>query len=659
MVKKTVSVLLFCVVYSFAFGQSVKDLTLAGDKFYSKKNYSAAIRSFSQALAVNPDDANLNFKLGLAYLYSDTKSKAAAFIDKAYRLNPNINSKIDYYLGIAFQNTNEIKKAIEHFESFKKKNPNVASVADEKIAQCRVADSLAQFELNVVIENLGAEINSRFMDHSPILSADGNTLIFTSTRPDDPNGPEALEDVYVTHKNNNRWDAPKKISKNINTKYNDAAASLSPDGKTLFLYSELGSGDIYTSTFDGNDWTEPKPLNKNINTAQFWETCASLSPDGKRLYFASNRDGGLGELDIWVSELDSHGQWGKAVNLGNKINTAGNEDSPFIHHDGVTLYFSSDGHPGMGNNDIFVSELKSGKWSKPENIGYPINLWEYDGFFTSSRDKKVGYYSTVKEGGLGGIDIYSIKFLEPKYKPKPPPPPPVVEKKKPVNKNYIDPSVEKVKQQKIYSLLRGKVIDESTATPLNATVTLVDNETGKVLSKIYSDPATGDFELVIPHGGNYGVTTESQGYLFNSINFSLPKFAEYQEIDTHIIMVKTEVGSKVVLRNIFFDVGKFNLKEQSIAEVKNLEQLLLDNPELKVQINGHTDNTGSPAANKDLSLKRANSVVEFLVSNGINKARLSAKGFGAERPIVSNDDESGGREINRRTEIEVVGLGDH
>ncbi|HCW06507.1 MAG TPA: hypothetical protein DGG95_03980, partial [Cytophagales bacterium] len=201
MVKKTVSVLLFCVVYSFAFGQSVKDLTLAGDKFYSKKNYSAAIRSFSQALAVNPDDANLNFKLGLAYLYSDTKSKAAAFIDKAYRLNPNINSKIDYYLGIAFQNTNEIKKAIEHFESFKKKNPNVASVADEKIAQCRVADSLAQFELNVVIENLGAEINSRFMDHSPILSADGNTLIFTSTRPDDPNATDALEDVDVQHKN--------------------------------------------------------------------------------------------------------------------------------------------------------------------------------------------------------------------------------------------------------------------------------------------------------------------------------------------------------------------------------------------------------------------------------------------------------------------------
>ena len=633
-------------------------MVAAGDKFYSKKNYNGAIKSYGEALAINPDEAALNFKLGLAYLYSDTKSKAAAFIDKAYRLNPAVNSKIDYYLGIAFQNTNEIKKAIQHFEYFKKNNPNVASIADAKIAECQVADSLAEFELNVIIENLGPAVNTRFTEHSPILSADGNTLIFTSNRADDPNGPESFEDVYVTNKSGDHWSAPKKISKNINTKFNDAAASLSPDGKTLFLYSELGAGDIYASSFDGHDWTEPTPLNKNINTSQFWETCASVSADGKKLYFASNRDGGFGELDIYVSELDNHGQWGKAVNLGNKINTPGNEDSPFIHYDGVTLYFSSDGHPGLGNNDIFFSELKNGKWTKPENIGYPINLWEYDGFFTMSRDKKIGYYSTVKEGGLGGIDIYSIKFLEPKYKPKPPPPLVVAETKKVESKNYVDPSVQKLRDQKIVTILRGKVIDETTAAPLNATVTLVDNETGKVLSKIYSDPASGDFELNIPHGGNYGVTTESTGYLFNSINFSLPKFAEYQEIDTHIIMVRTAVGSKVVLRNIFFDVGKFNLKDQSISEIQKVQELLAKNPQLKVQINGHTDNTGDAAANKGLSLKRANAVVDYLISKGVDVARVSAKGYGSERPIVSNDDESGGRELNRRTEIEVVGLGE-
>ena len=638
--------------------QSLKDLISTGDKYYSKKNYASAIKSYSDALAVNPDEASINFKLGLAYLYSDTKSKAALFIDKAYRLNPAVNPKIDYYLGIAFQNTNEIKKAIQHFEDFKKKNPNVASIAEAKIAECLIADSLAEHELNVTIENLGPVVNSRFTDHSPILSADGNILIFTSNRPEDPNAPEGFEDVFVTDQYTGQWSTPKRISKNINTKFNDAAASLSPNGKTLYLYSELGAGDIYSSTFDGKDWTEPKPLNKNINTAQFWETCASVSPDGKKLYFASNRDGGFGELDIYVSELDSHGQWSKAVNLGNKINTPGNEDSPFIHFDGVTLYFSSDGHPGLGNNDIFFSELKNGKWSKPENIGYPINLWEYDGFFTISRNKKVGYYSTVKEGGLGGIDIYSIKFLEPKYKPKPPPPVVVVEKKKFENKNYVDPSVQKLIDQKIVTILRGKVIDETTAAPLNAIVTLVDNENGKVLSKIYSDPTTGDFELHIPHGGNYGVTTESIGYLFNSINFNLPKFAEYQEIDTHIIMVKTEIGSKVVLRNIFFDVGKFNLKDQSVSEVQKVQELLAKNPELKVQINGHTDNTGDAASNKSLSLKRANAVVDYLISKGVDQTKVSAKGYGSERPIVSNDDESGGREVNRRTEIEVVGLGD-
>ncbi len=658
MLSRFLSIITILIASSTGFSQSVRDLISAGDKFYSKKNYSSAIKSYSEGLTINPDEATINFKLGLAYLYSDTKSKAAAFIDKAYRLNPAVNPKIDYYLGIAFQNTNEIKKAIQHFEDFKKNNPNLASIANAKIAECHIADSLAEFELNVIIENLGPVVNSRFTDHSPILSADGNTLIFTSNRPEDPNGPESFEDVFVTQKSNGQWGVPKRISKNINTKYNDAAASLSPDGKTLFLYSELGAGDIYASTFDGKDWTEPKPLNKNINTSQFWETCASVSPDGKKLYFASNRDGGFGELDIYVSELDRNGQWGKAVNLGNKINTPGNEDSPFIHFDGVTLYFSSDGHPGLGNNDIFFSELKNGQWAQPENIGYPINLWEYDGFFTISRDKKIGYYSTVKEGGLGGIDIYSIKFLEPKYKPKPPPPVVVVEKKKAENKNYVDPSVQKLIDQKIVTILRGKVIDETTAAPLNAIVTLVDNETGKVLSKIYSDPITGDFELHIPHGGNYGVTTESAGYLFNSINFNLPKFAEYQEIDTHIIMVRTEIGSKVVLRNIFFDVGKFNLKDQSVSEIQKVQELLAKNPRLKVQINGHTDNTGDATTNKSLSLKRANAVVDYLISKGVDQARVSAKGFGSERPIVSNDDESGGREINRRTEIEVVGL-DH
>lgn len=646
---------LFLVITVAADAQAIKDLIAQGDQLHGKKKYTQAIEAYERAMAINPDDAQLNFKLGLAYLYSEKKSKAASFIDKAYRLNPNIDNRIDYHLGIAFQNTNNFKKAIEHFEAFSKKNPKVASITDERIAECLVADSLTQYELNVVVKNLGPVVNSVQDEYSPIISADGNMLLFTSNRGELIKGQPHPEDIYITYRRSGEWSEPRMLGSTINTDQNDAAASLSPDGKTLFLYYEQGGGDIYTSTFDGKDWSKPSPLNKNINTAQYWETCASVSPDGKRLYFASNRPDGYGELDIYVSELDAKGQWGKAVNLGPIVNSPGNDDSPTIHFDGVTLYFSSDGHPKFGNSDIYFTQLKGNKWTRPENIGYPINSWEYDGFFSMASDKKTAYYATVKESGLGGTDIYSIQFLEPKYKPKPvvvaePP-------KKTKKADYVDPMIEKMRQQKIVTVLRGTVIDENDAHPLEAVITLVDNESGKVISKINSDPATGNFELTIPHGGNYGVATEKQGYLFNSINFNLPKFAEYQEIDTHIIMAPTEVGSKVVLKNIFFDVGKAELKTQSLAEVEKVTELLKANSELKVQINGHTDNTGNAATNKALSLKRASSVVEYLIAKGIDSDRVSAKGYGSERPIVSNDDEQGGRELNRRTEIEILAAG--
>jgi outer membrane protein OmpA-like peptidoglycan-associated protein/tetratricopeptide (TPR) repeat protein len=656
---ETMRFIVFLLFISFScFSQSLKEWVGKGDEFYARKKYSNAIQAFHQALQLNPDDAAVNFKLGLAYLYSDTKSKAANYIDKAYRLNPAIDNRIDYYLGIAFQNINDFKSAMGHFEAFKKTNPKVASIADEHIAECKVADSLAQYELNVTIQNLGSVVNSPQDEYSPLISADGKKMIFTSNRGEPIKGAPHPEDIYATHLKNGIWEAPIKLGSSINTSENDAAASLSPDGKTMFLYYEVGGGDVYTSNFDGTNWSKPAPLNRNINTSQYWETCASVSPDGKRLYFASNRPDGYGELDLYVSELDSKGQWGKAANLGPLINTPGNDDSPSIHFDGSTLYFSSDGHPRMGNSDIFVTELKNGKWTKPENIGYPINSWEYDGFFSMAPDKKLAYYATVKEGGLGGMDIYAIHFHEPKYKPKPKPVVAEPVKKTEAKKDdYVDPTIKKLREQRVVTVLRGKVIDENDAHPLEATITLVDNETNKILTKITSDKTTGEFELTIPHGGNYGVTTDRTGYLFNSINFSLPKFAEYQEIDTHIIMALADVGSKVVLKNIFFDVGKSDLKTQSVAELEKIMELLKSSPALHVQINGHTDNTGNDVTNKQLSLKRATAVVDYLISKGIADARVIAKGYGSERPIVSNDDEAGGREINRRTEIEITGAG--
>jgi outer membrane protein OmpA-like peptidoglycan-associated protein/tetratricopeptide (TPR) repeat protein len=669
-----VVLLLAIVLCNPLHAQNFKALLDKGDKLFGRKDYENALKVYQEAFALDPNDAGINFRVGVCYLHGETKAKSLPYLQKAHQINPSVDQDIDYHLGMAYQNNHQYDRAKEYFIEFKRKNKKLSEIADHKISECEVGDSLARKPTYVLIENAGGVVNTNFHEYSPLFSADGNTLIFTSNRSTDETKIKMgtnYEDIYITHKTAAGWGMPHKISENINIKYNDAAASLSADGKTLFLYYEEGAGDIYTSILqDDGTWSKPEPLNKNINTPMFWETSASISADGKQLFFTSNRPGGEGELDIYVSKLDANGNWGKAVNLGPTINTPFHEDSPFIHHDGVTLFFSSDGHPTMGSNDIFKSEFIDGKWTTPANLGYPINSIEYDGFFMLSADKKTGYYSALREDGLGSADIYQIKFLDPPKKKEPPPvkdsvivaavkPLPVVEPladttKVKVEKDYVDPIVQLQKDMKIVTVLKGKVIDEISALPLGAVITLVNNTNLEVLEKIHSDPTTGDFELVIPHGGNYGVATEKDGYLFNSINFNLPQFAEYQEIDTHILMVKAEVGSKMVLKNIFFDVGKSDLKAESIAELEKIKELLSSSTHLKVQINGHTDNTGNPAANMTLSLKRSQAVVQYLIEHGIESSRLQAKGFGSERPLVSNDDEQEGREINRRTEIEIV-----
>jgi outer membrane protein OmpA-like peptidoglycan-associated protein/tetratricopeptide (TPR) repeat protein len=641
--------------------QNLKELLDKGDKLFARQDYSNALKSYLAAAQIDPNDAKTNFRVGMSYLHSDRKALAVGYLEKAYQKEPSVDADIDYHLGMAYQNDHQYRKAIDHFFAFKKKNRKLAEIADHKIVECTIGDSLARNPVLVEIKNLGDNVNSRFHEYSPLVSPDGNTLIFTSNRSDNE---EVIregtnyEDIYVSRKNSSgNWGSAQKISTKINHQYNEAAASISHDGSTLFIYYEEGAGDIYTSKFENGEWTDPKPLGKNINHPHYWETSACISADGKKLYFTSNRPGGEGELDIYISELDSKGEWGKAVNLGPTVNTPFHEDSPFIHADGVTLYFSSDGHPSMGSNDLFKTTFTDGKWTTPQNLGYPINSIEYDGFLYVSEDKKSAYYSALREDGLGDADIYFVKFLDP---PPPKPVEPVVAVTPPAEpkpEDYVDPLVQLHKDMKVVTVLKGKVIDEGTAAPLAAVITLVDNETQKVIARINSNSQTGDFELVIPHGGNYGVATEKSGYLFNSINFNLPQFAEYQEIDTHILMVKAEVGSKVVLKNIFFDVGKSELKQESLAELEKIKQLLLSNTQLKVQINGHTDNSGNAATNQVLSLKRAEAVVQYLIEHGIETPRLSAKGFGSEKPLVSNDDEAEGREINRRTEIEITEVG--
>ncbi len=652
---------LITMIYTSAHSQAHKDYLTKGERAYEKKDYENALLNFLEVLRADPDNPEVNYKTGISYFQGKEKTKALTHLEKAYNLKSDLFPDLDYHLGMAYQYNYQYAKASKHYGFFKERNKKLSAIANQKIQECMLGDSLMRQHVNVEIQNFGPGVNSHFAESAPLVSSDGETLIFTSNSTSDEfqiKSGTNLEDIYISHKAGATWGRPEKISAVLNTKYNDAAASLSPDGKTLFLYYESGEGDIYTSTFQNESWSNPLPLNKFINHPLYREGSACLSPDGKKLYFTSNRPGGRGGFDIYVSQLDPKGQWGRPSNLGSAINTRGNEESPFMHADGVSFYFSSNGHPNLGDNDIFKSEIKNGKWIRPENLGFPINSSEHDGFFTLSSGKKTGYFSALREGGLGETDLYWIRFLE--------------HKEMPMDANegivqgnlededvgiatpdFVDPIVKLRAEKNIITMLRGTIVDVNTSQPLSATVSLVDNKSNRKLAKITST-ASGYFELTIPHGGNFGVTTEKPGYLFHSINFDLPEISSYQEVDTEIKLEKIQVGSKVVLKNTFFDVGKSEIKPESLTELKNIRNLLRQHPLLRVQINGHTDNTGHEATNLVLSLKRAASVIEYLVNLGIERNRMEAKGYGSARPLVSNDDESGGRQINRRTEIEII-----
>ena len=638
--------------------QNLKSVLEKGDKLFGKGDYKSALQVYLSGEKLAPNDPKLKFRIGEAYLSSGAEAKALPYLEEAYRLQPNVDADIDYFLALALQSNFHFFRAIEHFKKYKEKNKKVALIADHKIRECRLGDSLMANPVLCVIKVLEWPINSPYQDYGPALPADESQLIFTSARDTskfDKKNRLIFEDVVRSKKQaGGGWSVPEVISPRINDTYHDAVTYLSPDGKNIFLYYEKGNGDIFNSKFDGKEWSDPVSMGPEINTPA-WETSGCLSPDGKSFYFTSDRQGGFGGLDIYVSKKLVSGTWGKAVNLGPLINTAGNEDAPFMHQDG-TLYFGSDGLPGLGDFDIFKSERIDDKWTTPQNLGYPINTPKFENYFFLSQDKKRAYFSSVRPEGVGNSDICFVTFLDPPPKKVEPvvvkEEPKVIEK--PKGDEFADALVSLQKDLGFASQLVGKVIDADKATPLKAQITLVDNKTNTVMERVYSNDSTGEFKITIPHGGNFGINTSVDGYLFNSLNFEVPMYSDFQEIETAILMQKATAGSKVVMKNIFFDIGKLELKNESLAELEQILNLMEDNPGMKLQINGHTDNSGNPQSNKTLSARRAETVMIYLIKRGVDPVRLKAVGFGEERPIVSNDDEQGGRAINRRTEIEVL-----
>jgi len=645
--------------------KEAKENLKRGDELYKQSEmlFRNALPFYLKAQEFNPNNSELNFKIGNCLLHSADKSHAWEYIQKAIDLNPDIHPEAEYQLGCAYQLDDQFDKAIQHLNAYRTKNGKKLGDADiaklnKHIAECNSGKELIKNPKRVFVDLLSGSINSKYPDYVPVISADESVLIITSRREGSTGNcfdefiNEPCEDIYISSKINGEWTEIKNIGEPINTDRHDATISLSPDGQSLYIYrDDKGDGNIYVSNLVGNMWSKPEKLPDPINTKAH-EPSITLSYDGKTVYFVSNREDGLGGHDIYYCTKNEKGKWGKAINMGPGINTQYDEDGVFMMPDGKTLYFSSKGHNTMGGYDIFKTVLENGIWSTPENIGYPINDADDDVFFVLSASGRRGYYAAAHKGGVGEKDIYMITFLGAEKEP-------LLSTEDnllasvtaPVKETSVKQAVE-IKGPQI-TLLKGIITDAFTNKPLEATIELIDNVKNEVLATFKSNSATGKYLVSLPSGKNYGISVKADNYLFHSENFDLPANADYQEVTKDIALKNVSVGTKIVLKNIFFDFNKSTLRPESTAELERLIKLLNDVPNMRIEISGHTDNKGSAEYNQKLSESRSKSVVDYLVSKGVNSGRLEFKGYGLTQPIASNDTEEG-RQENRRTEFKIL-----
>ncbi|RSK45899.1 OmpA family protein [Hymenobacter perfusus] len=641
---------------------ALKEIKL-GDESYDldPPRYEQALPHYLAAQKFNPNNAQLNFKIGESYLHSGFKPRALEYLQKAYQLNPDVDPRIHYALGRGLHLNGKWDEAITEY---KRATPatgtkNTAAFTQDiqkKIRECENGRKLAARPNRVFIDNAGPGVNSPYPEYGPVITADESVILFTSRRPGstgDQKDPETggfMEDIYTsTRTTKGSWVDARNLGEGVNTEGHDATVGLSPDGQRLLVYMEDNGGDLHEANLRGAEWRKPQKLGSRINTRSH-ESSAAYTPDGRSLYFVTDKEGGLGQRDIYKIEMEGRGQ---AVNLGSVINTQYGEEGVFLHPDGKTMYFSSEGHNSMGGYDIFKSVFENGKWSPPENLGWPINTPDDDVFFVISASGRHGYYSSFRDDGLGSKDIYQITFLGPEK-------PPVLSQEdqllasrvQPVKETLLAPPVAIVAAQ--VTILKGIVTDEASKQPIEATIDVVDNSLNQTIASFQSNEQSGRYLVSLPSGVNYGIVVRKDGYLFHSENFDLPAKAAYSEVVKDIALKKLDVGVKVVLNNIFFDFDKATLRKESTNELERLQKLLVETPALRLEISGHTDNVGKAEYNKDLSQRRAKAVVDYLVAKGIDKGRLTFAGYGDTQPVASNASKAG-RQLNRRTEFKVTG----
>jgi outer membrane protein OmpA-like peptidoglycan-associated protein/tetratricopeptide (TPR) repeat protein len=595
--------------------------------YLDKQAYPDAIQQLEQAVTADSGFQYAYIQLGDVYRRLKSYDKSKVAYSKAVQINPSFDIRVFYSLAESQLNTGEYEPAIKNFHVFISRyagtDQKLIARAKKYLADCEFAVIAIKKPQPYEPFNLGMAINTKYHEYFPALTADGATMIFS--RVIDKN-----EDFFISQKDKTgKWAMAVPMTNVINTKnYNEGAQSLSPDGMYLYFTGcnrpeSFGSCDIYVSHKNGNNWDPPFNLGGTVNSS-CWDSQPAISPDGSTLYFSSNRPGGFGGYDLWKTTLKDDGTWTKPENMGPDVNTSYDENTPFIHPDGQTLYFSSDGWPGFGNKDIFFCRMSAdGKWTRPINIGYPINTFNEETGLIVTPDGQEGLFSSNLKDGFGDLDLYRFKMPA---------------QAKPQQITYV----------------KGTVMDKETHQPLESTVLVVDLKSRKKQYYDYTSKETGTFLAVMPIGSTYALNVSADGYLFYSDHFELnDSLNKSKPVELVVYLDKIKTGLNITLRNIFFDTNKFELLPPSITELVTLVELMKQNPQLCIEIQGFTDDVGNEDENLELSNNRAKAVYDYLKSNGISPERLAFKGFGESKPVASNTSEEG-RQKNRRTSFVIT-----
>lgn len=520
-------------------------------------------------------------------------------------------------------------KYIKHYTTFRKSlNPIEQLLLSSCLFSANAVNSPVPFQP----VNPGDSINTDAQEYWPSINAEASELVFTRLETKDRSGvemPNPQEDFFSSKLDSNGWHLARPLGPPVNTEDNEGAQTLSADGRWLIFTGcgradGIGSCDLYFSMNRNGSWTLPVNMGEPVNSGA-WESQPSLSGNGEVLYFVSSRKGSLGKMDIWKAEKiavspDGIPQFGNVTNVS-ALNTQGNDLSPFIHADGKTIYFASDGRPGMGGTDLFLTRTENDSYQEPVNLGFPINTKQNEEGLVVEISGERAWFTTDRNQSRGR-DIYYFTLPD-SIRPEP------------------------------VSYLKGEVLDAKTGVKVSSDIILSNLKTNKVVRRISPAENQGSFLICLPSGENYGLSISRKGYLFASENISLVNgYTQKRPREISIRLKPVEAGASTTLKNIFFETNSWQLKEESGVQLEEMAIFMKNNPDVNMEVIGHTDRTGTESYNLDLSQKRAEAVVQELLKRKVEPYRIKSKGVGYSMPVGDNNSEEG-RSANRRTEFSV------